>query len=98
MIAWIAYAIFAFVWYAVCALASRPFRRAAWMAGHTVTSAAWFLGLTLATTFMYPRGLWLLPLWIAVGAVLAVHLKDAMAHARPARLRVPNRSVFRSRL
>jgi hypothetical protein len=69
------------VWAIVCALIYRQYRHAAWLAGSTVATCLFFLGATVAASFLVEGALFLLPLWVLVAVLAVVHLRAACRHA-----------------
>lgn len=65
------------VWLLICLLIYKSSRTAAWLAGSTVASCLFFLGATVATSFLVKRALFLAPLWLGVLVLLLLHLRAA---------------------
>jgi len=65
------------VWLLVCLLLYQSSRTAAWLAGSTVASCLFFLGATVAASFLVKRALFLAPLWLGVLVLLLLHLVAA---------------------
>ncbi|PYP82491.1 MAG: hypothetical protein DMF61_26235 [Blastocatellia bacterium AA13] len=70
------------LWFLLCVLTYRRFRSAAWLAGSSSASCLFFLGATIATSYMVLHAFFLLPLWIGVGLLLAMHLFSAQRTER----------------
>ncbi|MGA9773806.1 MAG: hypothetical protein WBV94_32545 [Blastocatellia bacterium] len=65
------------LWLFFCITLYRKYRRAAWLAGITGASGLFFLGVTIVASFMVAGALLLLPLWVGLGVLKAVHLFSA---------------------
>ena len=65
------------VWLLICLLIYKSSRTAAWLAGSTVGSCLFFLGATVAASFLVKRALFLAPLWLGVLVLLLLHLVAA---------------------
>jgi hypothetical protein len=65
------------VWLLICLLIYKSSRTAAWLAGSTVASCLFFLGATVAASFLVKRALGVAPLWLGVFVLLLLHLHAA---------------------
>jgi hypothetical protein len=70
------------LWLLFCVAIYRKFRSAAWLAASTGASCLFFLGATIAASFLVAGALFLLPLWISVAALIGMHLYSANRRAR----------------
>jgi len=66
------------LWLFVCIVIYRFFRHAAWLAGSTAASCLFFLGATIATSFLVEGALFLAPLWLGIFILLGFHLHKAL--------------------
>ncbi len=80
------------IWLFLCAWIYHLFRRAAWLAGSSVSCCLFFVGATVAAGCFVPRALYLSPLALAVIVVLAVHLRAAQVESFPRELPGSNQS------
>jgi hypothetical protein len=78
----IALGIVVCLWLFFCVSIYRKFRGAAWLAASTGASGLFFLGATIAASFMVAGALFLLPLWIGIAALKVIHLFSAYRMAR----------------
>jgi hypothetical protein len=62
------------VWLCICILIYRRSRDAAWLAGSTVTSCLFFLGVTICASAFVQGALFLTPLWLGVFILSLLHL------------------------
>jgi len=62
------------IWLLACMFIYRSFRHASWLAGSTVSSCLFFLGVTVATSFLVNGALYLMPLWLGIIILLIAHL------------------------
>jgi hypothetical protein len=69
---------FGVVWLFVCIALYKSSRQAAWLASSTVASCLFFLGMTVAVSFIVSRALALAPLWLALLGLLVLHLRAAL--------------------
>ena len=65
------------VWLFICLIIYKSSRSAAWLASSTVASCLFFLGATLAASFLVKQAFFLTPLWFAVLVLLLLHLRAA---------------------
>lgn len=65
------------VWLLVCLLIYELSRTAAWLAGSTVASCLFFLGATVAASFLVKGAFFLAPLWMGVLVLSLLHLRAA---------------------
>jgi hypothetical protein len=72
------------VWAVVCLMIHRAFRDVAWLAGPTVASALFLVGVTVAASFLVAGALPLAPVWFGVVGFLLVHLRAASRAGRSA--------------
>jgi len=79
------------LWLFFCIAIYRKFRGAAWLAASTGASGLFFLGATIAASFLVAGALFLLPLWIGIAVLKVIHLFSAYRRARE------NRSFSSSR-
>ncbi len=71
------------VWLLICLLIYKSSRTAAWLAGSTVASGLFFLGATVAASFLVKRAFLLGPLWLGVLVLLLLHLHAARRESGP---------------
>ena len=71
----------AVLWLLLCLLLYRVSRHAAWLAGTTVASCLFFLGVTVVASLQIARALFLLPLWLGVLVLAGLHLHAAQRAA-----------------
>ena len=67
----------AMLWLLLCLLLYRVSRHAAWLAGATVASCLFFLGVTVVASLQIARALFLLPLWLGILILAGLHLHAA---------------------
>ena len=65
------------VWLFVCLAIYKSSRRAAWLAGSTVAACLFFLGATVAASFLVKGALALAPLWLGISVLSFLHLQIA---------------------
>ena len=65
------------VWLLICLLIYEKFKSVAWLAGSTVASCLFFLGATVAASFLVNGALFLAPLWMGVLVLSLLHLRAA---------------------
>jgi len=65
------------VWLFICLLLYEKSKSAAWLAGSTVASCLFFLGTTVAASFLVKGSLFLAPLWTGVLSLSLLHLRAA---------------------
>ena len=85
------------LWLFVCVWIYRRFRRAAWLAGASVSCCLFFLGATIVACFFVPRAILLVPLALAIVVLLTVHLVAAQRDANqkpPPNTSTPENSPF----
>jgi hypothetical protein len=68
------------IWLLICMLLYRGTRNAAWLAGTTVASCLFFLGVTVLASMLVPEALFLAPLWLGVLVLSVLHLQAAQRH------------------
>jgi len=68
------------IWLLSCMLLYRGTRNAAWLAGATVASCLFFLGVTVLASMLVPGALFLAPLWLGVLVLSVLHLQAAQRH------------------
>lgn len=71
----------AVIWLLACMLLYRIAKHAAWLAGSTVASCLFFLGITVLASVLVPEALSLLPLWLGVLLLAVCHLHAARHEA-----------------
>ena len=74
----------AVVWLLACMLFYRIGRNAPWLAGSTVASCLFFLGVTVLASVLVRGARFLVPLWLGVLALAVLHLHAA--YREPARM------------
>jgi preprotein translocase subunit SecG len=65
------------VWLLICLLIYERSKSAVWLAGSTVASCLFFLGATVAASFLVKGTLFLAPLWMGVLILSLLHLRAA---------------------
>ena len=65
------------VWMIVCLVIYRAFRHAAWLAASKAASCLFLTGATMAASLFVLESLWLVPLWVGLAVLAAVHLHEA---------------------
>ena len=64
-------------WLFICLIIYQWLRTAAWLAASTVASCLFFLGATVAASFLVKHAFFLAPLWLGVLILLVFHLRAA---------------------
>lgn len=65
------------VWLVLCWWLYHRFRTAPWLAGATVTTCLFSLGIAVVASLRVPGTLVLVPLWCGVSGLCALHLRAA---------------------
>ena len=65
------------VWSLACMSLYKATRGAAWLAGSTVASCLFFLGVTVAASLLVPGTFFLAPLWLGILVLTLLHLAAA---------------------
>ncbi len=68
---------FILVWFFICIFIYKICRSAALLAGATVASCLFFLGVTIALSFLVKGALLLSPVWLSILILLTIHMKAA---------------------
>jgi peptidoglycan/LPS O-acetylase OafA/YrhL len=79
----VAFAIGLSFWLLACALLYKRNRAAAWLAGSSVARCLFLLGVAATSTAFVRGTLVLVPLWVGVFALAALHLHAARRHVYP---------------
>lgn len=65
------------IWFFVCLLLYTFVKQVAWLAGSAVVCCLFFMGATVAASFLVSGAFYLVPLWLGIAILCVVHLYKA---------------------